>query len=134
MNTNYWRNKIMNSMYGSSSGNTFYLGLSSSEPTKAGANVTEPSGGGYARARITGFTTASNGSVSNSGSISFPESEGIWFPATRLAAYWVVFDGLGNNANVLSSGTLATPIGVWDNTVISIPPGNIVITLTDGDD
>lgn len=130
MNTSYWRNKIMDDMYGSAS-NEFWIGLSSSAPTEAGGNVTEPAGNGYARVQISAFTAASNGAVKNSADIVFPISTGTWFPADHLATHWVVFDGSGASAHVLSSGTLETPIGIWKNTVVTIGSQKVVITLLD---
>ena len=131
MNTTYWRNKIMDDMYQASSGNSFYIGLSSTTPTKAGGNVTEPSGNGYARVQIAAFTTASDGSIENTADIVFPISTGTWFPADHLATHWVMFDGAGANAHVLSAGTLETPIGIWKNTTITIAAGKVVVTLSD---
>lgn len=130
MNTSYWRSKIMDDTYGSAS-NQFWIGLSSSAPTDAGGNVTEPSGDGYARVRINSFTSAVNGAVKNAADIVFPISTGTWFPADRLATHWVVFDGSGASAHVLSSGTLEVPIGIWKNTVVTIGAQKVIITLMD---
>lgn len=131
MNTTYWRNKIMDDMFQAASGNTFYIGLSSSTPTAAGGNVTEPTANGYARVRVSAFTAADDGSIHNAADIVFPESTGTWFPADRLATHWVMFDGAGANAHLLSSGTLEEPIGIWKNTIVTIASGKVIITLTD---
>ena len=130
MNTTYWRNKIMDDTYGAAA-NQFWIGLSSSAPTDAGGNVTEPSGNGYARVRIPTFTAASQGAVKNAADIVFPISTGTWFPANQLATHWVVFDGSGASAHVLSSGTLEVPIGIWKNTVVTIGAQKVIITLMD---
>lgn len=132
MNTSYWRNKMMDTMYQASSGNQFYIGLSSSTPTDAGTNVTEPVGNGYTRVRITAFTQAVDGSIENTNDIAFPVSTGTWFPENRLATHWVLFDGAGTNAHLLSAGTLEEPVGIWKNTTVTIAAGKVVITLTDG--
>ena len=121
----------MDDMYQASSGNLFYIGLSSSTPTAAGGNVTEPSGNGYARVQISAFTQADDGSIENANDIVFPVSTGTWFPADRLATHWVMFDGSGANAHLLSSGTLEEPIGIWKNTTVTIASGKVVITLAD---
>lgn len=131
MNTSYWRNKIMDDMYQASSGNEFYIGLSSSAPTDAGTNVSEPISNGYARVKIAEFTQASDGSIENVNDIVFPVSTGTWFPETQLATHWVLFDGAGESAHVLSSGTLEEPIGIWKNTVVTIAAGKVIITLND---
>lgn len=132
MNTSYWRNKIMDDMFQASSGNVFYIGLSSTTPTTAGGNVTEPAGNGYERVQITGFSQANNGVISNTSAIMFPRSTGTWFPANALATHWVLFDGADANAHVLSAGALETPIGIWKNTEVTIATGEITITLADG--
>jgi len=131
LNTTYWRNKVMDSVYGSSSGNSFYVGLSSTAPTDAGGNVTEPSGNGYARVKISSFTAANAGAVKNAAAVVFPTSNGTWFPANALATHWVIFDGAGSSAKVLSSGTLEQSIGIWKNTTVTIAAGEIVLTLSD---
>lgn len=120
----------MNDMYGNSS-NEFWVGLSSTAPTSSGGNVSEPSGNGYARVKVTGFTPANEGAVKNSADVVFPVSTGTWFPANNLATHWVVFDGSGSSAHVLSSGTLEVPIGIWKNTVVTIGASKVVITLLD---
>lgn len=130
MNTTYWRNKMMNDVYGSAS-NTFYIGLSSTAPNDNGGNVTEPVGNGYARAQITSFSQANNGAVRNATNITFPISTGTWFPADGLATHWVIFDGATSSAHVLSSGTLEVPIGIWKNTVVTIAAQKVIITLLD---
>ena len=130
MNTIYWRNKIMDDMYGAAS-NQFWVGLSSTAPTAAGGNVTEPVGNGYSRVQIPVFTAADDGTVKNRDDIVFPISTGTWFPADGLATHWVVFDGSGSNAHVLSSGTLEVAIGIWKNTVVTITANKVVISLMD---
>ena len=131
MNTTYWRNKIMDDTFQAASGNVFYIGLSSSTPTASGANVTEPTANGYERVQISSFTQASDGSIENTSDIVFPVSTGTWFPASQLATHWVLFDGPGASAHLLSAGTLEEPIGIWKNTTVTIGAGRVVITLTD---
>ena len=133
MNTTYWRNEIMNSIYRDANRN-YYIGLSSTKPTVAGGNVTEPVANGYQRVKITQFTQANNGAVQNAQDIVFPLSTGTWFNEQHLAAYWVLFDGSDSNAHVISSGTLETPIGIWKNTIVTIAAGKVIITLLDGAD
>ena len=130
MNTTYWRNSIMNSTYGSGS---YYIGLSSTEPQPNGTGVTEPptSGTAYARVSVGGFSSAVDGAVHNTSAITFPESTSTWFPLNAPATHWVLFDGTGANAHVLSAGTLEEPISILQNTTISIAATKIVITLID---
>lgn len=133
MNTTFWRNEIMDSIYGDAN-RDYYIGLSSTKPTVAGGNVTEPVANGYARVKINQFTASSDGTVRNAQDIVFPLSTGTWFNEEHLAGYWVMFDGAGANAHLISSGTLETPIGIWKNTVVTIAANKVVITLTDGAD
>ena len=117
-------------MYGAAS-NQFWVGLSSSTPTVEGGNVTEPVGNNYSRVRVNSFTAADNGVIKNVQDIVFPISTGTWFPADSLATHWVMFDGSGSSAHVLSSGTLEVPIGIWKNTVVTIGAQKLVMTLMD---
>ncbi len=130
MNTTYWINKVMNTMYTSSSTN-FYIGLSSTLPTVSGSNLSEPSGGSYARVLVSSWTTPSSGKISNTNAITFTESTATWFSSDSPAAYWVLFDGSGSSANILSAGSLDEAKTVETNTTVSIAAGAISITLTD---
>lgn len=133
MNTNYWRNEIMDSIYGDAN-RDYYIGLSSTEPTAQGGNVSEPVANGYARVKINQFSASQDGSVRNAADIVFPLSTGTWFDENHLATHWVLFDGNGANAHLISAGTLETPIGIWKNTVVTIAAQKVVITLLDGVD
>lgn len=131
MNTTFWRNTIMDDIYGDAN-REYYIGLSSTEPTVAGGNVTEPISNGYARVRITQFTQSQDGTVRNAQDIVFPLSTGTWFDENHLATHWVMFDGAGANAHLISAGTLEVPIGIWKNTIVTIAANKVVITLLDG--
>lgn len=84
MNTTYWLNNIMSTMY-TNNATGFYVGLSSSEPTVAGAGFTEPSGGNYSRVKIASFTAPTNGVVKNGAAITFPQSSQTWFESDAKA-------------------------------------------------
>ena len=129
MNSTYWLNKVMKTMYTSNSG-SFYLGLSSTEPAKNGSGVTEPSGNNYARVQVTAFSEPNNGVVKNTNALEFPRSTGVWFD-TPKAAYWVLFDGAGASAHVLSCGALDEPKSIESNTIVTIDAQTLSVTLTD---
>lgn len=131
MNSTFWINKIMSTIFPSSNATGLYLGLSSTMPTAAGGNVSEPSGNNYSRVQVTAFTAPSAGVVKNKTAISFPQSSGMWFSSDSKAAYWVLFDGTGASAHVLAAGAINEPITVWSNAVITIAKEAISITLTD---
>lgn len=128
MNTNYWLNSIMSNMY--VNGN-LYLGLSSTMPAKNGTGATEPSGGGYARVKVSGLTTPNNGVVYNGADIVFPKSTSSWFSGSSKVAYWVLYDGNGSSAHVLSAGALDEAKTIESNTVITIPTNSISFTIED---
>lgn len=130
MNSTYWLNKVMDTMYTSGT-DTFYVGLSNTMPTAGGTGVSEPTGNNYARVLITAFTAPVNGMVKNVAAIEFPRSTGVWFEATAKANYWVLFDGAGADANVLSSGALDEAKTIESNTLITIAAETLSVTLTD---
>ena len=119
MNSTYWLNKIMNTMYNDASAE-FWLGLSSTKPAADGTGV-----------KITAFTQADGGSVRNPEAIEFPRSTGVWFESTAKAAYWVLFDGNTAEANLLSCGELDEPKTIESNTAITVAAETLSITLTD---
>lgn len=130
MNTNYWLNKVMDTMYGGGA-TEFWLGLSSTQPTGTGSGVTEPVGNNYSRVKIAAFTASVDGVVKNMYALHFPKSSGVWFPSDAKAAYWLLFDGDGETANLLSSGMLLEAKTVEGDTVITIPEETLSIALTD---
>lgn len=132
MNSTYWINRVMSTMYPSSNATGFYIGLSSTKPTDAGGNVSEPSGNNYSRVQVTAFTSPSDGVVKNKNALSFPRSSGIWFPTTARAEYWVLFDGNDSSAHVLSCGAITEPLTIWGGAAITIAEESISITLRDG--
>lgn len=122
----------MDMVYTSGSGE-FWVGLSSSLPNEDGTNVTEPTGGAYSRMKILGFTAPVGGVVSVPDTITFPKSTAEWFSSDSKAAYWVLFDGAGDDANVLSAGELNEPKTIESSVTISIEGGTLGVTLLDYD-
>lgn len=130
MNTTYWLNNIMSTMY-TNNATGFYVGLSSSAPSVAGTGFTEPSGGNYSRVKVASFTAPTNGVVKNSAAITFPQSSQTWFESDAKAAYWLLFDGSGASAKLLSWGALDEPKTIESNTTITIAANTLSVTLTD---
>jgi hypothetical protein len=77
----------------------YYAALSTTTPTEAGTNFTEPASGAYARVAVTNnltnFPSASGGSKTNGTAISFTESTASWGTITHIGFY-----------NQLTGGTL----------------------------
>lgn len=130
MNTTYWLNKIMDTMYTSAT-TEFWVGLSSTMPAQDGTGVSEPTGGNYARVQITGFTNPVNGTVKNDAALEFNRSSAVWFDSENKAKYWVLFDGGTMESNILSCGKLDEAKTVESNTTITIAAETLSITLTD---
>lgn len=63
-----------------------WIGLSSTTPTKTGTNVTEPSGGAYARQQVTSanWASAASSATSNTPEIAYPTATADWLSAANL--------------------------------------------------
>ena len=129
MNSTYWLNKVMQTMY-TDAINEFWVGLSSTLPSGDGSGVAEPSGGNYARVKIGAFTSPSNGTVKNTTALQFNRSTAIWFDSDHKARYWILFDGSDSGANVLAGGELDEAKTIENNTAITIAAETLSITLT----
>jgi hypothetical protein len=74
---------VLDWLFGSGSPATYDLGVSSTLPTDVGGNITEPSGGGYARVSITNNST--NFPAAPSGG---PKTNGTTFQFTAASSTW----------------------------------------------
>lgn len=128
MNTTYFLNLVAGNLYGTKKSpaipTKFYLGLSKSTPNVSGGNVTEPTGGAYTRVELTGLSAPSNGEVSNSAQINFPESTANWGTVT----HFVVYDAL-SGGNLLCFGALPAQRTVESDTVMSIKSGYLKLSV-----
>lgn len=66
-----------------------YLALSTTTPTKAGGNVTEPSGGSYARKQVLAadMNAASSSATDNANELALAEATGDWGTITHVCWY-----------------------------------------------
>lgn len=113
---------------------TLYLALSSTTPTEAGANFTEPSGGAYARvstvaadwdaATGTAPATKANGAVKT-----FPTATADWVAAANLT-YFGIFDA-STAGNLLCFGALTVAKPVLNGDTASFAAGALVLKLGD---
>ena len=107
---------------------TTYIGLSTTTITDAGGNITEPSGGSYARAAVTNNSTnwpaASAGSKANGTTISFATATGSW--GTILDFFLA---DASSGGNILAYGTLTTSKSVTSDDVAQFVAGALTITL-----
>lgn len=134
--TNYFEHATLDYLFGLTTytpSGTGYVGLSTTTPTEAGANFTEPSAtGGYARVAVannkTNWSTASqvgtSGTVSNNTAITFPEASG-WGTVTHFG----IFDASGGSANLLVQSALTVSKAVGPNDILRFSSGNLVIRM-----
>lgn len=114
-----------------------FVGLSSTTPTRTGGNVTEPSGGGYARASTAAaaWATAVAGtpsSLTNATVITLPTATADWLAAanlTHFVLYSVVTGGTG--AQIIGYGALDVPKGVASGDTASFAAGALTTKLGD---
>lgn len=109
---------------------TYYFGLSSTTPTNSGTNVTEPSGGSYARVAITNnatqFPAASGRAKSNGLSITFPTATADWASGADMT-HFVIYDA-ASAGTFVGWGALTSVTPVLTGTQASFAPGDLDIT------
>jgi hypothetical protein len=89
-----------------------YVGLSSTTPTKTGTNVTEPSGGAYARVQITNtqFTSAATSATENNVDKSFPTATADWVSAANLTHLVIYTASTAGTFLAFKALTVAKPV------------------------
>lgn len=129
-NTYYSENLILDRIFGSQTLTppaTWYVGLSTTTPTQAGANVTEPSGGSYARVGVvnnkTNWGTAASGQLTNSVAISFPESTASWGTITHI-----IFYDAASAGNVWFYSQLSSSKAVASGTTVYFSIGSLTVS------
>lgn len=128
-----YANNLLDLAFGKGTNNfpaTLYYGLSSTLPTNTGTNVTEPSGGSYARAAVTNnatnFPAASGRSKSNGTAVTFPAATADWLSGASIP-YFVIYDA-ASAGNFVGWGDLTTPVTVLNGTQPSFAVGALTIT------
>lgn len=112
---------------------TVFIGLSSTTPTDAGANITEPSGGAYARQSTAAgdwnnpATAAEVTTIDNANPIAFAEATADYVSGANLT-HFVAFDAI-TTGNYLGSGTLNTPKPVLNGDTASFAAGEVNLTM-----
>lgn len=120
MNTTHFLNRVAGNLFRTETSpaipTEYYIGLSTTEPTMAGANVSEPSSSaGYGRVLLENLSAPVNGVVTNTANINFEESTASWGTVTHFVIYDAEIDG-----NLLMYGALSTPRVVEAATVMTI--------------
>ena len=101
-----------------------YVALSTADPTDDGSGLAEPSGGNYARVLHNTWTTASGGSLSNNGAITFNTATAAWGTITHVA----IFDA-STGGNMLCHGALDTSKAVNNGDTAEFADGDLTISL-----
>lgn len=127
MNTKYFLNLVSGNVFQNKKTpaipSAYYIGLSKSAPTLDGENVTEPSGGGYARVLLTNLSDPVDGVVTNTQLIDFAESTAGW----GIVTHFVIFDAL-TAGNLLMYGPLTTNRTVESGTIMTIKQGALALS------
>jgi hypothetical protein len=108
---------------------TLHIGLSTTAPTDAGGNISEPSGAaGYARVpvtnNLTNFPAAVSGAKANGTVFTFPTATASWSTVT----HFIIMDQ-ASGGNMLGSGSLTNPKTIDSGDTASFAIGDLDITL-----
>lgn len=129
--SDFLENEVLDQIFGASAyaaPATLYIALSSTTPTDAGGNFTEPPAGSYARVAVTNNLTnwpaAVAGSKSNGAAILFPEATGTWPTVTHFGVYDAPSGG-----NYLAGGALGASKTVYAGNQLQFSIGALTFTL-----
>ena len=120
MNTTHFLDRIAGNLFRTQTSPSipteYYIGLSTTEPTATGTNVSEPAtSAGYSRVLLNNLSAPTNGVVTNTSNINFEESTSAWGTITHFVIYDAEVGG-----NLLMYGALSTPRVVEAATVMTI--------------
>lgn len=129
--SNFLANELLDHVFGAAAYTApanLYFGLSTTTPTAAGGNVTEPSGGSYARVTVvnnaTNFPAASGQAKSNGTAITFAEATGSWGTCT----HFVLYDAL-SGGNMIAYGALTASRLIESGSTASFAIGDFDLTF-----
>lgn len=128
----FLENALLNLAFGGTSytaATKVYFGLSTSTPTDAGGNITEPTDASYDMVEVdndkTTFATSTAGTLHNDIAITFPT----FTSASALVTHWFIKDDTSPTKNVLCWGSLTNPKTIDIGDTASFAIGDCVITL-----
>jgi len=128
MTTTYFLNCVMGNVFGSAKDpalpETYYIGLSSTEPAIDGSGVTEPSGGAYSRVAVSSFSVPVDGAIENTSDVEFPESTEDWGTMT----HYVIYDAV-SGGNLLMYNALEKNRVVQSENQVRFKPSALAFTL-----
>jgi hypothetical protein len=111
---------------------SLWVGLSSTTPGGDGSNITEPTGGSYARAQVDtdDFAAAVGGAPTTKASdaaITFPKATADWVGGANLT-HWVLYDA-STSGDPVAFGAITTPKPVLEDDTPSFGAGDLVFRL-----
>ena len=128
---NYLENKLLDLVWSNTAysiPDPLYVGLSTTTPSDDGTNITEPSGGAYARVSVaqnaTNWPAASAGSKSNGTAITFPKATASWGTVT-----YFFFSDAATSGNAMAYGALTASKTIDTDDTPSFAIGDLTITL-----
>lgn len=113
---------------------SLFIGLSSTTPNEAGGNITEPTGGAYARvATVAADWNTATGTAPVSATTAtvrtFPTATADWLLGVNLTN--AVLFSASTAGTALAYGALATPKPVLNGDTPNFPAGSIVVRIGD---
>ena len=129
MNTTYFLNLVAGNVFKTKTTPeipaSYWLGLSSTAPAMDGTNVTEPSGGGYARVNIVPFLgEPTDGVITNTSAVAFTKSTADW----GVETHFVIYDA-ETGGNLLIYNPMNKPRTVESDNVMVAEPGAITLSV-----
>jgi hypothetical protein len=119
---------------------TNYLALSSTTPTEAAGNITEPSGGSYARVATTNADwSAASGTApavkTNTATLTFPAATADWVAAANLT-YFILYDHITatGSGHEVAFGALTTAKPVLNGDTASFAASAVTFQMGDPGD
>jgi len=128
--TDFWENELLDHILDDgayTAPSPGYLGLSTTTPTDAGTNFTEPGGGAYARVAAAGtvWDAASGGSKDNGSIIDMGTASGASWGTVTHVGY---FDA-STSGNLCATAALSASKAIGDGDSAEFAAGAIAFTL-----
>jgi hypothetical protein len=123
--TNYLEDKLLDHVLRNvsyTSPTTTFVGLFTAAPTDTDPG-TEVSGGSYAR-QVLSVTTASDGIVTSSADVNFPQATASWGTISALG----IFDAL-TSGNLLMYTSLTTSKTIDEGDILKVSTNNLTVSL-----
>lgn len=130
--SNYLRDELLDEVWGGEDftpPTSVYVGLSTTTPNDDGTNVSEPSGGSYARVEttnnLTNWPAATDGVKENGAEITFPQATASWGTVTHVVMY-----DADTGGNFLGFGALTTSKSIENGDTAKFNANDMTITLS----